>query len=288
MRNLLFVGALTWLIAADAASLNATVDWIATSNTLEWPEVHVLLRNRDEREINFIVNVDKQLTCHNAGSAQMYELQSTYFWPAEGQRYGPKGTIPPSGWNHRTFRLGADPNLRQLLPCTVTASVTFYRGTEKSTEQIELELTDEILLRAWEEPEPGTLVGATLVELDETTTGEDVFVRVLLLNSKGKGIMVQQLDKDIVCLTPCESLARWSISPRIRQGEAGPIYIEPNGWGVLVDLVLIDDVQAYEHCTLRFRLGGVGREFETMEVPLKPQAKFLRLFRHHVPPPPPS
>lgn len=269
------------LFFCNTYALDVEVERQITSNTLEWPELHLLMKNDEDIDVLFSLYVDPELVCRKDGEEFIHIFEPSNFWPEAADHQLTKGSIPAHGWNHRTFRLGSDMNLRQHLPCRATVDLSMYGDAQEVKREFVFELPNKLVRREIETPEYGTLVAGTLVE----ERFGSLYLRVLLENTLQSVIMVRELRREIACPHESEPLAHWDLDTQVRQGESGPVFIPPQSWGVLLDSVIVDDDRAYGSCVARIELGGNGRQGSRwVEVPLHPETKERPLFNHRPPP----
>lgn len=280
LRNLFVLGVLT-LSTARAETFDVTIDGATSSNTLEWPEVHLLFHNNEDVELDFLRASRPTLRCGSGDELRIFELESSSFWP--DYRTGQWGTIPASGWNHRTFRFGANSEIRRHLPCIFQVSFRFGRNRMEHHEGITFEVPKGMIPRDFEPPEFGTLVAGTLVE--QLAGGQTLLLRIYLQNTRQSGITVRQKSREISCPHASRPAASWDLSTLVRQGEDGPVYIPGGSWGVLLETIRIDDQDAYDQCSARLELYGGGEESTSIDIPLLPESRYGPLIDH---PPPPS
>lgn len=284
-RNLLLVlatlPALFTYQAKSSDGLDTSVKWTVTSNTLEWPEVHLLFENNEQNDVEFLLYLQPALTCGNTESASSaYVPTDDHFWPES--RNSVRGTIPAQGWNHRTFRLGSDADLRQHLPCTLEVEVGLYGESRNKNESLKIPLPNKVISREAEPPNFDSLVAGWLVE--QVYGSDDLLIRIYLKNTREKGIMVGEASRNIACSSERDSLVHWNPSSLIRQGEGGPLYIASKSWGIFLAAVHVDDESVYGSCVAKIGLTGNGGEIRMVKIPLEPQGQLQQLFDHPVPP----
>lgn len=145
MRAYLFLTALI-LACSSTGATEVTTDVLVSSNTLEWPEIHFLLRNNSSSEKEFWIKLGL-LKCGEGDSAVKHTLVDDQFWLDTQLTELTGGTIASQSWNHRTFRIGVDSDVRALLPCTIEAKVSTQVEQGFETQRFEIDVPKGLVSR---------------------------------------------------------------------------------------------------------------------------------------------
>lgn len=277
MRRIALLFTLAMHLFPLQLAARTAVDATVTSNTLEWPEIHFLLQNEGKDEIKFRIRLSPQLECQ--GGNILHKIEDDGFWmdATFGNQLG--GTIAAQSWNHRTFRIGVDSSVRSILPCTIEAAVSTETETGVETKRLQVLLPEHRIPRGRAEPDFSTLVDRVMVEA-ELVYPPRMVIRVLLRNTLSEGIGIVQRKRTILCDTSPSNGPYWYLGEAIRQGEGGPVYIEPHGRAVLLAAVAAPTWDAFQSCSARIVLTSGGDREHSVLVPLVPDVTEKPIFEH--------
>lgn len=260
-------------MAADGAiAVESTSSWMTPAR----PEVHLLLRNRTAQPIEFSLRLGRGSAGESVHcAADLREVDPNFVERfdrlAAISRMMTSGVIPPNGWVHRSYPVGASGGVP---PCQVPYVVGSDHPSEIVTGTIEVPRAAE----AWEGVDVGkeSLTWESMVEEDQRY-GERVITRLLVQNRDKLPILVSASERALSCKEGAD--ARWALQDSVIQGEnIGPALIGVGGWIVLVDAIELANRDDAAKCEAVIQLSAFTKSgtkpVATAKFSLAPSGRF--------------
>jgi hypothetical protein len=242
------------------------------------PEVHLLLRNPGDEAVPFSLRLGHipggaRVSC----AADLESVESDFssrFTGWSGLSRGVvRGVIPPQGWAHRSFIIGAQ---GWLPPCEVPYRLDLEEGGELGARS---EGTIHVGKPEW--VSRGNIGSESfdweaMVETDEVHDRR-VISRLLVRNSGEEPAHLLVTARHLQCQNG-ERL-EWALHHAAVQGEdVGPFALPPGGWAVFAAPIAVSNAAKLDRCTASIEISAdteAGlRPVETVEFPLKPTGFF--------------
>ncbi len=269
-------------------SVSTRTTWTTTAQ----PEVHLLLRNEEDRSVRFLLWLGylpggKKPACERTLAEVDANFRSRFTgWDGISQN-PTSGVIPAQGWTHRSLLLGAE---GWLPPCEVPYRVDL----EVAGEHIgRLEGTIDAGKAEWV-PRGNVLKGSVdweaMVETDEIHDRR-VVSRLLVRNLGEEPAHLLVTGRHLQCENG-ERLG-WALHHAAVQGEdVGPFALPPGGWAVFAAPIAVPNGAKLKRCAASIEISAdteAGlRPVETVEFLLKPTGFFGGIHSNKWGPAPPA
>jgi hypothetical protein len=244
------------------------------------PEAHVLLKNLTDERIDFDVRFRlREMRC--SGPIQhLVELNprsrmGNYFRTFVGwHRTEGAGVLLPKGWAHRSTFLFLE---TASLPCEVPFKIALDAPHSRIIDGIVV-VKEGPPARALVNTKASDVSLDVVVEADEGDPRAPT-VRLLVRNLATRSVQVEATERGTTCAQGAR--AGWAPIRGVLQGEnTGPLDLGPGGWGVLIDVVRVGDVEDLAHCTGWITIEGTDERgavlIDRIEFPLLPTGKYGR------------